>query len=126
MPAVNRLPAEFSRARNNFPGNREVDLKNLLDDAAYWREQRQIGIIESSVILHHRAVTIRPFENGNGRWARRLANIWLKQAGTPVVAWPEQTFGVASPIRDRYLFAICTADDGDYGPLIDIHKRCSS
>lgn len=53
-----------------------------------------------------RGVAIHPFLNGNGRWARMLANIWLKRNGHPITEWPEATISFKSVIRDEYLAAI--------------------
>jgi fido (protein-threonine AMPylation protein) len=75
-----------------------------------------------SVRLHHEAVRIHPFENGNGRWARLLANIWLKRHGMPIVAWPAE-LGANSTVRVEYLAAVKAADQGDDGPLTELHRR---
>ncbi len=56
----------------------DIALKDLMDDLAYWRDKNDTDIIEQATRLHHRAVAIHPFLNGNGRWARLLANIFLK------------------------------------------------
>ena len=56
-----------------------------------------------AVHLHHRAVQIHPFLNGNGRWARLLANILLKLHKAPLTEWPEEAIGATSVIREEYL-----------------------
>lgn len=61
--------------------------------------------------------------NGNGRWARTLANIWLSRNGACPIMWPEATIGNASIIRDEYLSAIRLADRGDLRPLVSLHQR---
>jgi hypothetical protein len=71
----------------------------------------------------HRAVLIHPFQNGNGRWARMLANIWLKQSGQKIIAWPDQAIENASVIRQTYIQAVKAADNGDYLPLIALHQN---
>jgi len=76
-----------------------------------------------AVRLHHESVRIHPFENGNGRWARLLANIWLKRHDMPIVAWPDTLLGPESTARAEYLAAIRAADEGNYGPLTAIHRR---
>ena len=76
--------------------------------------------------LHHRAVSIHPFVNGNGRWSRMLANIWLKRHGQAIIEWPEETIGSNSVIRDEYLGAIRAADAGDERPLRELHQRFTS
>ncbi|MGH7812432.1 MAG: mobile mystery protein B [Candidatus Binataceae bacterium] len=101
----------------------DPDLKNLLGDLAAWREHGSFSPMEQSARLHHRAVLIHPFRNGNGRWARMLANVWLKQCGAEPVRWPENPIGNESPIRQEYLRALKAADGGDYAPLIALHQR---
>lgn len=54
-----------------------IQLQGLRDDLAYWKKNWP-DVIEQAAHLHHRAVQIHPFPNGNGRWSRLLANIWLK------------------------------------------------
>jgi Fic-DOC domain mobile mystery protein B len=100
-----------------------VDLKALMDDLAYWRGEGAMPLIEQAARLHHRGVAIHPFLNGNGRWARMLANIWLKQNGATPTVWPEATIGAASVIREEYLAAIRAADAGRYDELIALHER---
>ena len=61
--------------------------------------------------------------NGNGRWARLLANIWLALHKAPLVLWPEESIGKESVIRKYYIQALRDADDGDVGPLLALHSR---
>jgi len=100
-------------------------LYSLLGDLEAW-ETGAMPLIEQAAILHHRAVHIHPFMNGNGRWARLLSNIWLKQHGAPVVNWPEDTLGGAGGgIRGEYIAAIRQADQLDYEALFELHRRYS-
>jgi Fic-DOC domain mobile mystery protein B len=73
---------EWAGKRRSHPVNIGVpvfqidpDLKNLMDDLAHWHEHNTYPLIEQATRLHHRAVHIHPFKNGNGRWARLLSNI---------------------------------------------------
>jgi len=101
----------------------DVELKALMDDLAYWRKTGELDIIEQVTRLHHRAVVIHPFLNGNGRWSRLLANIFLKQTAGKITLWPEETVGNTSIIRDEYLAAMRAADKGNYEPLMALHRR---
>lgn len=85
-----------------------------------------MNLVEQSARLHYRAVAIHPFANGNGRWSRLLANIWLKQNGQPLIMWPQTTSGDTSTIRSEYLAAIQAADQGDYDVLIGLLRRLHS
>lgn len=98
-----------------------MQLLHLLDDLHAWPDMGMEGT-EQAARLHHRAVFVHPFVNGNGRWARMLANIWLRRQGQSVVLWPETTETV-SPIRGAYLEALRKADGLDYGPLLDLHRQ---
>jgi len=80
-------------------------------------------LLTQATWLHHRAVRIHPFENGNGRWARLCANIWLKRHGAPIIAWPDPAFGADSDAREEYLAAIRAADAGDGVALLEMHRR---
>lgn len=97
-------------------------LQNLCEDLTYWQKHWP-DFFEQAAHLHHRAVQIHPFLNGNGRWSRLLANLWLKLNKQPLTEWPEETIGETSIIRDEYLAAIRAADSGDYDPLIGLHRR---
>ena len=94
-------------------------LHALLEDMKVW----QFDAIEQSALLHHRATQIHPFLNGNGRWSRMLANIWLRLGKQAIVSWPETTLGETSTIRDAYLNALRLADTGDCAALIQLHRR---
>lgn len=100
-------------------------IQDLCADLAYW-ETHWPDVLEQAVHLHHRSVQIHPFLNGNGRWARLLANIWLKLHKQPLTEWPEDAIGATSVIRDDYLAAIRAADTGNFAPLIELHRRFSS
>jgi len=101
-----------------------IALQSLLGDVRAWSEFA-MPVVEQGARMHHRAVFIHPFRNGNGRWARLLANIWVKLNGGVVVAWPESTIGANSTIRGEYLDAIRAADTENYAPLIEMHAKYS-
>lgn len=95
------------------------ELAALVHDLQEWPQY--FDPIEMAARLHHKAVQIHPFKNGNGRWSRLLANIWLKQQGMNPTEWPSITG--ESPIRDDYLKAVRAADNLDYEPLIALHRK---
>lgn len=81
-------------------------------------------VLDDAVQIHFKAVRIHPFLNGNGRWSRLLANIWLKQQGFEPVQWPEDVIIAGeSAVRREYLTAIRQADNGDIQPLVEIHRQ---
>lgn len=108
------------------PYNIEVELDELLKDMAVWTDTDML-LLEQAVRLHHRAVLIHPFENGNGRWARLLSNIWLKQHNHHIVSWPDKDLvGCSSRIREEYIICLRKADAGDIDPLVDLHRKYCS
>jgi len=101
-------------------------MEELARDAAFWRqcEDADRDLLSEAAILHHRAVRIHPFLGGNGRWARLLAEIWLRQHSHAGINWPENVLPAKdSPIRLEYIAALKTADAGDVDPLIELHRR---
>lgn len=104
------------------PHDIEARLHNLVEDLLAWRSSG-MPLLEQAVRLHHVAVQIHPFLNGNGRWSRLVSNIWIKREGGAPIEWPEATIGAASVIRGAYLDAIRAADAGAYAPLIELHAR---
>jgi Fic-DOC domain mobile mystery protein B len=100
----------------------EISLQIPLDDLVCWSGYGT-PLMEQAAMLHHRAVQIHPFRNGNGRWARMLTNIWLTRNGHAPTAWPPDVTGEESEIREEYLNAIRAADAGDNAPLLALHTR---
>lgn len=99
----------------------QMQLLQLLSDLEYW-QQETMPFIEQATRVHHRAVLIHPFENGNGRWSRALANIWLRLYGQPMVLWPA-TIDAESTIRVKYIDALRKADGLDYAELLEMHTK---
>jgi len=97
-------------------------LKELADDIAYWDKNKTFDIYEIVTRIHHRAVQIHPYTNGNGCWSRMLANIYLRQNGSMPVKWQEDLLSKENPKRDQYIQALKEADSGDYSGLIEMHK----
>lgn len=100
----------------------EPQVWSLAQDIPYWGREPS-RLIEDAALLHHRAVKIHPFLNGNGRWARMLANVWLRRHGARPVLWPEPQMGTVSPIREAYIAAVRAADRNDLRPLADLHRQ---
>jgi Fic-DOC domain mobile mystery protein B len=100
-----------------------TELKKLCDDLTFWREHQTFSPAETAARLHHRAVWIHPFLNGNGRWARMLANIYLRQEGLNPIRWSEGSLAKTHPLRDRYITALRAADRGEFNPLIELMKE---
>lgn len=97
-----------------------TELKKLSDDLLYWQKNASFDPIEIAARLHHRAVAIHPFLNGNGRWSRILANIYLKQNKLEPTKWNEDLLAKDNMHRDDYIQALKKADKNNYAPLIQL------
>ncbi len=100
------------------------EINRLLYDLNHW-EEKKIDLSEIAVKLHHRLAYIHPFENGNGRWARLVTNIYLHRKRLPLLRWPTDEGDIKKNFRQKYLSALRSADNGDYEPLLKIHAEIS-
>ena len=100
-----------------------TEIKKLVDDLEFWEENKSFDVIEIASRIHHRTVQIHPFLNGNGRWARMLANIYLKQNGLQPTKWNENLLSKENLHRDDYIKALKKADTGDYSNLIEMQSH---
>jgi Fic-DOC domain mobile mystery protein B len=97
-------------------------LRELLDDARYWQEQKTFPFDEFAMRFHHRLVQIHLFLNGNGRHARLVADVLAKKNGEPEFSWGRVNLARPGEARAAYLAAIHSADAGDYQPLINFSR----
>lgn len=98
-------------------------LRDMVEDLLAWKAAYPRDFSLQAALLHHRAVEIHPFLNGNGRWSRLLANIWLRKHGQPIAQWPDKALGAVSTIRDEYIAAVKAADKGNIDLLVELHQR---
>ena len=99
-----------------------TELKKLSEDIEFWDKHKTFDVYETTTRIHHRAVQIHPFKNGNGRWSRMLANIYLRQNGLMPVKWQEDLLASENPKRDKYINSLKKADNSDFSDLIEMHK----
>ena len=100
-----------------------TELRQLLDDARYWREHDTFEPDEAAMRFHHRVVTIHLFPNGNGRHARLVADVFVRKLGKPAFTWGRANLVSEKDARARYLSALKSADNGDYGPLLKFGRE---
>lgn len=99
-----------------------VEVRKLVEDGRYWRENGTYPPDELAVRFHHRLVSIHPFPNGNGRHARLMADLIVQRAGRPAFSWGGTNLVTTSALRAAYIHALHRADEGDLGPLIDFAR----
>ncbi len=98
-------------AKHTPPDALQVPQK--MHDLITWlnSEKNKLNIIELSALLHHKLVHIHPFFDGNGRTARLTMNLFLMQAGYPLVV-------IMKNDRKKYYDVLDKADSGKYEPLV--------
>jgi Fic-DOC domain mobile mystery protein B len=96
----------------------ETALRQAIDDARYWVENKSYPPDEIAVRFHHRLVSVHPFPNGNGRWSRLAADILIAQSGGARFTWGSANLQAKGTARATYIDALHAADNHDLSPLI--------
>ena len=94
------------------------EMKKLGDDFKYWKENRTYPPLEIAVRFHHRLVCIHAFPNGNGRHARLVADLFIREVGAPTLTWGTKEMIQKGRFREYYIQALKKADQGDISELI--------
>jgi Fic-DOC domain mobile mystery protein B len=113
---------EFRKTNKNIGVDKwqiPTELKNLVNDAKYWLENKIYDPEEMAIRFKHRIVSIHCFPNGNGRHSRLMADVLItKILKHPVFTWGTGNLVKQGDTRAVYLAAIKKADQGDIQPLI--------
>jgi len=97
-----------------------IELKNLLDDAQYWIDNKTYESDEIAIRFHHRLVQIHCFPNGNGRHSRLMTDTLLTDIlDKKPFTWGSGNLYAKGDIRDTYINALYSGDYHDYEPLKD-------
>lgn len=107
-----------------LPAKIGSEIHRLHHDFNQW-EDENAPPLEVSAKIHQRLTWIHPFENGNGRWARLVVNIYLHKKGFSLIEWPNHPKIVQETFRPHYLSALRAADKGDFESLSNLHKEYS-
>jgi len=98
-------------------------LLQLFDDVQHWIDNDTYEPDEIATRLHHGLTVIHPFPNGNGRHARLMTDVMLKNIGQAAFTWGyDADLASAGEARSRYLAALRAADQHDFGPLIEFAR----
>jgi len=90
-----------------------IDVPIEMEKLMKWLKQnrRKLHIIELAALFHHKLVYIHPFFDGNGRTARLAMNLFLMQAGYPLVI-------ILKNDRKKYYRVLSKGDKGDLVPFV--------
>ncbi len=91
--------------------------RHLLDHVQYWLDHDTYPIDEIAARFHHSLTAIHPFPDGNGRHARLMTDLLLRQVGVVPFSWGSVSLDIEGDVRKRYIRALQAADAGDYAPL---------
>ncbi len=105
-----------------------TEMRTCLDDARYWRENGTYEPQDATARFHHKLVWVHPFANGNGRWARIMADAYLATIAPGIfLDWSGGGKLTAdSDHRAGYIAALRAADGYEFGPLIDFVRAIST
>lgn len=100
-----------------------IELKQLLDDAIFWKENNTYNSEELAIRFKHRLVSIHCFANGNGRHSRLMADLIMEKLyRSKFFSWGSTNLVKATEIRSNYIQAVRKADNNDIEPLIAFAK----
>ena len=69
---------------------------------AWLQYPTELTFVEMAARIHHRLVYIHPFENGNGRFSRLIADRFFLAWRCPYPTWPNQLYH-ESAVRKEYI-----------------------
>lgn len=120
-----RWAGQFRKSDKNLGVDKNiiaVEVQKLLDDCAYWIDNKTFNNDEIAVRLKHRLVAIHPFCNGNGRHSRLMADLLMEKVfKSHAFSWGRDN-GQNNDVRQQYLTALRKADKGDYKDLINFAR----
>jgi len=100
-----------------------TQLAELCLEVSSWLQYPvELTFVEMAARVHHRLVYIHPFENGNGRFSRLIADRFLLAFRCQHPVWPSH-LNEEGVVRKDYIKTLKSADKGDYAPLIDFMKK---
>lgn len=101
----------------------DIELKQLLDDAIFWKENNTYSPAELAIRFKHRLVSIHCFANGNGRHSRLMADLIMEKLyDSNFFSWGSSNLVKATETRSNYIQAVRKADNNDIEPLISFAK----
>jgi Fic-DOC domain mobile mystery protein B len=102
-----------------------VKLSDLFGNTQYQIANQVFHPDEIAVRFHHQLVWIHAFANGNGRHARLMADLLAMRLGGARFSWGGGEALMTSPgeLRNQYLAALRSADQGQFSDLIVFARR---
>lgn len=112
--------AEFNNPDFNMPYDIRPSLLSLSQDLKTWVEFNIFSEKQLASNFHERLLTIHPFRDGNGRWARVLTETFCKKLNITIPNWGGNILNDEER-RTLYIDAVKEArHQGDHAKLINI------
>jgi Fic-DOC domain mobile mystery protein B len=91
-----------------------------MDFGREWEARDEGELLSFIARYHHALVSVHPFNNGNGRWARLACDAVVeKLTSGPSLVWASNTLVRDSGERSTYIDALKRADESNYQPLVE-------
>jgi Fic-DOC domain mobile mystery protein B len=97
----------------------EQELYALCKNTLYQIENNVFNADEIAVRFHHRLVWIHAFPNGNGRHARLMTDLLVKQLRKKPFTWGSLNYDHVDIVRKAYIKALRSADQHDFSLLME-------
>lgn len=111
---------QFDNQISGRPDHRTTppgEVPRVMLELADWWAAAEGDPLLSAAVVHAWLAHVHPFEDGNGRLARILANVELSKNGYPPLILRAQDD------RGEYYSALQASDDGDILPLYELFER---
>ena len=93
-------------------------VEDVIAKARGWIQAQAYPADEIVIRFHHRLSEVRPFERGNGRATRLLADALIVELRRPPFTWGAGTCLAADELADRYRAALHIADNDNISVLL--------
>ena len=112
---------QFRKSMKNLgvqPWQIALEVNQLCQDTSEWIKSATYEPDEICIRFHHKLVWIHPFANGNGRYARLMADLLSKQIfNNEPFTWGRTDLMGPGKSRAAYITALQAADQQDYSLL---------
>jgi Fic-DOC domain mobile mystery protein B len=100
-----------------------IRLSQVFDDARHWIGERIFEPDEIASRIHHGLTVVHAFPNGNGRHARLMTDVLLKNLSEKPFTWGSGADLIKTgDVRNRYLTALREADNHDFAGLLEFAR----
>jgi Fic family protein len=113
---------QYKRFSNAIGGSQHrttepIDVNHAMLELSDWWDSAAAHPVLTASVVHAWLVHVHPFEDGNGRLARILANLELARNGYPPLVIR------AGSDRGEYYQALAASDEGDILPLFELFEK---